>query len=129
MPPSGPCHLDTPVSFVSWRLCIWHAGHGRGEANKPSIDSKCGATGDSYSTHSRPCCRAVSTVDSWKWRNSFPGIEKKDQDSRVSLTSLYKTKTINAVYCVIKKHSKIANTLCNYRNVTLRLKPYIRHMT
>jgi len=32
--------------------CISYVGHGRSEANKQSIDSKCGATGDNYPAHS-----------------------------------------------------------------------------
>ena len=59
----------------------------------------------------------------------FPWSRKKDRDSRVSLTSLNKTKTINTVYYVIKNHSETANTLCDFRNVTLLLKPQIRHVT
>ena len=87
-----PYHLDTPLSFVSRRPCIWYAGHGRREANKRSTDSKRGATGDNYPTHNRPFCRAGDSLDSRKSRNSFPGIEKKDRDSGVSLTSLVQPK-------------------------------------
>jgi len=39
-----PYHLDTPLFFVSWHPCVWHVGHGRGEANinKRSTDNKRG---------------------------------------------------------------------------------------
>jgi len=55
---------------------------------KQTSDSKRGATGGSYPAHNRPYCQAVASLNSRKSRNSFPGIEKKDRDSRVSLTSL-----------------------------------------
>ena len=57
--------LDTLLSFVSWSPCIWYVGHGRHEANKRSIDSKRGVTGDNYPTHNRPC-QAVASLDSRK---------------------------------------------------------------
>jgi len=38
-----------------------------------------------------------------------------------------KTNTINTVYYVIKNQSEIAHTLRDYRYVTLRPKPQIRH--
>jgi len=40
-----------------------------------------------------------------------------------------KTNTINTVYYVIKNYSVITHTLHDYRYVTLRLKPQIRHVT
>jgi len=49
-----PYHLDTPLSFVSPHPSVWYAGHGHGEVNKQSTDSKPGATGDNYPAHNRP---------------------------------------------------------------------------
>ena len=45
--PAAPCHLDTPLSFVSRRPSThinWYVGDGCGEANKRSTDSKHEAT-------------------------------------------------------------------------------------
>ena len=36
---NAPCHLDKPLAFVLRRPCIWHAGHGRGEATDRLIAS------------------------------------------------------------------------------------------
>ena len=56
---------------------MWYAGNGCGEANKRSIDSKRGVTGDNYPAHNRPIVGAVASLNSQKSRNSFSGIEKK----------------------------------------------------
>ena len=34
-----PYHLDTPLSFVSRRPCVWYAGHGRSEAKQAITDT------------------------------------------------------------------------------------------
>jgi len=73
--------LDLPLSFVSRRPCIWYMGHS--EANKRSTDSKRTATGGNNPAHNGPIF-GQSRADSRKWRNSFPGIEKKNRDSRLS---------------------------------------------
>jgi len=69
--PAAPYHLDTPLSFVLRRQCIWYAGHGCGEANMRSTDSKRGVTGDYYPAHSMPYCRTVTSLE-----NRFSEVEK-----------------------------------------------------
>jgi len=81
--PAAPYHLDTPLSFVSRRLCVWYAGHDRGEANKWSTDSKRGVTGSNYPAHNRPIV-GQSLV-------SFSKVEKflsQDQEKRSRVSSL-----------------------------------------
>jgi len=80
-----------PLSFVSQNPRVGYVNNGRSQANKGSTESKHGATGDNYPTHNRPYCRAVARLDSRKSRNSFPGIENIDWDSRVLLTSQGRT--------------------------------------
>ena len=82
--PAAPYHLDTPPSFVSRHLCVWYAGHGRGEANKPSTDSKHGATDDNYPGHNRPIVRQSLVSILGSREIPFPGSRKKIEtlDSR-----------------------------------------------
>ena len=70
------------LSFVSRRLCVWYAGHGRGEANKPSTDSKHGATYDNYPAHNRPIGRQSLVWILESREIPFPGWEKR---SRLSI--------------------------------------------
>ena len=79
---TGPYHLDTPLSFVSQRPCIWYTGHGRSEAKKRLTNSKSRATGGNDPADNRPIVgRSLISIlkDSRKSRNSFPGIEKKNR--------------------------------------------------
>jgi len=98
--PNALYHLDTPPSFVSQRLCVWYAGHGRGEANKPSTDNKHGATDDNYPAHNRPIVRwsLVSILGSREI--PFPESRKKieSRDSRVSLTVFLGTIKLKLIY-------------------------------
>ena len=73
--------LDMPTSFVSWRPCIWCAGHGHSEANKLSTDNKCRS--DRWHLSRYAYWQAVH-LDSQKLKNSIPGIKKKDQDWRLA---------------------------------------------
>jgi len=84
--PSAPYSLDTLLSFVSLRRrqCVWYAGHGRREATSDRL----------ITSAERPVTIIPLTIgllsggrislDSRKSRNSFPGIEKKNRDSRLS---------------------------------------------
>ena len=88
--PLFPYHLDTPLSFILLRPCIWYAVHGRGEANKRSTDSKHGATGDNYPAHNKPIFGRPLVSILRSREIPFPGLRKKmeTRDSQVSLTSL-----------------------------------------
>ena len=84
--PFASYRLDTPLSFVSQRRrpCVWYAGHGRREATSDRL----------IASAKRPVTIIPLTIgllsdgrvslDSRKSRNSFPGIEKKNWDSRLS---------------------------------------------
>ena len=49
----------------------------------------------------------VASLDSRKWRNSFPRIEKKGGDFRVSLTSLISNVvSTTCAKCVLQLYSK-----------------------
>jgi len=83
-----PCHLDTPVSFVLRRPCIWYVVHGRGEANKRLTDSKRGVTGSSYPAHNRLVVgqSLVSILGSQKI--PFPGLIKKSRLSSLVIVNI-----------------------------------------
>ena len=56
---------------------MWYAGNGCGEANKRSIDSKRGVTGDNYPAHNRSIV-GQSLVSILRSREiPFPGSRKK----------------------------------------------------
>ena len=79
---SVPYH--TSLSFVSRCPSVRLVCGPRPRWSKPrSTDSKRGATGDNYPL-TIGLLLGVASLDSRKSRNSFPGIEKKDRDSRLS---------------------------------------------
>jgi len=82
--PRCPHHLDTPLYFVLRRPSVWYAGHGRGEANKRSTDSKHGETGDNYPAHNRPIVGWLLVSILGSREIPFPGSRKKMGDSRLS---------------------------------------------
>jgi len=74
-----PYRLDTPLSFVLWCPWIWHAGHGHGEANKRSTDSKSGVTGDNYPAHNRPIVGQSLVLILGSREIPFPGSRKRSR--------------------------------------------------
>ena len=81
----SPYSLGTPLSFVSrrHRPCVWYASHGRREATSDRLI----ASSERQVTIIPLTIGLLSgdrSLDSRKSSNSFPGIEKKDRDSRVS---------------------------------------------